>query len=96
MTGSNAGVVINVLYGIDLHDIGITAVHCNVDHKTATQSSFKLTFSLNTDIISKKSSKVNSPSLDDENTLQILSLKGFTCRERESSLIILTLLIVNI
>ena len=38
----------------------------------------QLTFSLKTDIISKKSSKVSSPSLDDENTLQILSLKGFT------------------
>jgi len=29
---------------------------------------------------------VSSPSLDDENTLQILSLKGFTCRKRDISL----------
>ena len=33
--------------------------------------------------MSKKSSNVSSPSFDDENTLQILSLKGFTCIETD-------------
>lgn len=42
-------------------------------------------FSLKTDIISKKSSNVRLPSLEDEKTLHILSLNGLTYRKKANN-----------
>ena len=54
-----------------------------VNSLNSFQSIVKLTDSLRTDIMFRKSSNVKAPSPFSENTSQILLLKGFSCQETE-------------